>query len=132
MKEKYKYKLVLLLLVAFVPALTVSGLYAYSEDIELGGKKDRGAVDFPHELHMDGFECLDCHHVMENGENVLDEGDLEEDNPDIYCGACHKEGATLERKEAFHYQCMGCHNNYKMTNEKTGPLLCGECHVLKK
>lgn len=120
------------LFLVVLPALFVTGLYAYSEDIDLGGKKDRGAVAFPHELHMEGFDCLDCHHKMENGENVLDESDLDEDNPETYCGACHNDQSKLKRKEAFHYQCMGCHNEYKMTQEVTGPLLCGECHVLEK
>jgi len=110
----------------------VNGLHAYSADIELGGENTRGAVAFPHELHMESFSCLDCHHVMENGENVLDEFDLEEGNPDILCGACHTETATIKRREAFHYQCMKCHDQYRFTTESTGPTLCGECHTLEK
>lgn len=110
----------------------VSGLYAYSEDIEFGGEKTRGSVAFAHELHMDSFECLDCHHDIKDGENVLDEADLEEDNPDILCASCHKANSKIEKREAFHYQCMGCHNKFRLTKEPTGPTLCGECHILKK
>ncbi len=116
----------------FACVIYVSGLYAYPEDIDLGGEKTRGPVAFPHELHIEGFECLDCHHDMENGENVLDESDLEEGNPDVLCSSCHNADSKIKKREAFHYQCMKCHDNYRMTDEATGPTLCGECHVLEK
>ncbi len=116
----------------FVSILFASGLYAFSDNIELGGEDTRGSVIFPHEFHMGEFDCLDCHHDMQEGENVLDEYDLEDDNPDILCGACHNPKEKIERMEAFHYQCVGCHNNYKMTSDPTGPTMCGECHTLKK
>ncbi len=109
-----------------------TGVYAFSDNIELGGENSRGPVMFPHEFHMGEFDCLDCHHDMQEGENILDEYDLEEDNPDILCGTCHNPKEKIERMEAFHYQCMGCHNKYKMTNNPAGPSMCGECHLLKK
>ena len=120
----------LILILACV--VCVSGLYAYPEDIELGGKETRGPVAFPHELHMDSFECLDCHHVMENGENILDESDLEEGDPAVLCGSCHNAESKIDKREAFHYQCMKCHDRYRFKTENTGPTLCGECHILKK
>lgn len=133
MKSIKKVSLILLpVFLTLACVIYVSGLSAYSEDIEFGGEKTRGPVAFPHELHMDSFECLDCHHDMKDGENVLDEADLEEDNQDIYCGSCHNADSKIERREAFHYQCMGCHDKFRMTQEPTGPTLCGECHVLKK
>jgi c(7)-type cytochrome triheme protein len=110
----------------------VSGVYASSEEIEFSGKKSRGPVVFDHELHMGDFECLDCHHVMESGENVLDESDLEEGDPNILCSSCHNSTSKIAKTEAFHYQCMGCHNDYSLTSEPTGPTLCGGCHILKK
>jgi c(7)-type cytochrome triheme protein len=116
----------------FICILFASGLYAFSDNIELGGEDTRGSVIFPHEFHMGEFDCLDCHHDMQEGENVLDEYDLEDGNPDILCGACHNPKEKIERMEAFHYQCVGCHNNYKMTSDPTGPTMCGECHTLKK
>jgi c(7)-type cytochrome triheme protein len=116
----------------FICVIFASGLYAFTDDIEFGGAKTRGPVMFPHELHMEGFDCLDCHHDMKDGENILDEYDLEEDNPDILCGTCHNPKEKIKRMEAFHYQCMGCHNKYKMTSSSTGPTMCGECHVLNK
>ncbi len=53
-----------------------SGVYAYDVVLEFSGGENRGPVLFDHELHMYDFDCLDCHHVMENGENVLDDADL--------------------------------------------------------
>ncbi|MCP4670656.1 MAG: cytochrome c3 family protein [Desulfobacula sp.] len=116
----------------FICVIFASGLYAFSDNIELGGEDTRGSVMFPHEFHMGEFDCMECHHDMQDGENVLDEYDLEEDNPNILCGACHNPKEKIERMEAFHYQCVGCHNEYKMTLDPTGPTMCGECHLLKK
>ena len=116
----------------FIFIIFASGLFAFSEVIDLGGEKTRAPVKFHHEFHMEKFDCFSCHHDYQNGENVLDEYDLEEDNPDILCGACHNPKEKIEKMEAFHYQCMGCHNNYKMTAETTGPTMCGECHIIKK
>jgi len=117
----------------FICVAFASGLYAFSEDIEFGGENTRGPVMFPHEYHMGDFDCLDCHHEYdENGENILDEYDLEQDNPDILCGACHNPKEKIDRMEAFHYQCMGCHNNVKKIDGPAGPTMCGECHILKK
>ena len=116
----------------FICVIFASGLYAFSDNIELGGENTRGSVMFSHEFHMGEFDCMECHHDMQDGENVLDEYDLEENNPDILCGACHNPKEKIKRMEAFHYQCMGCHNEYKMTSGPTGPTMCGECHTLKK
>jgi c(7)-type cytochrome triheme protein len=128
-----KIKLILLVVLSiFACAAFVSGLSAYSEDIEFSGEKLRGPVSFPHEVHMESYECLDCHHDMEDGENILDEGDLEEDNPDILCSACHNAEAKIKTQEAFHRQCMDCHNAGSMAAEPTGPTLCGGCHILTK
>lgn len=133
MKFDRKFGLIsLLFFLILIYGVWVSGLYAYPEDIDFGGTKNRGPVAFPHELHMETFECLDCHHVMENGENILDESDLEEGEPDILCASCHTSQSKIKTKEAFHYQCIKCHDKYRLTQEDTGPTLCGECHILKK
>jgi hypothetical protein len=92
----------------------------------LGGKT-RPEVTFPHNHHMESdLSCKDCHHIYENGKNVLDESTLEEGNQGIRCSACHGPKFRLNLQEAFHHQCIGCH-----TKKRTGPRLCGECHVRK-
>ncbi|MBU0990880.1 MAG: cytochrome c family protein [Proteobacteria bacterium] len=104
-----------------------ASLHAQPEEIEFCKDKERGPVMFPHESHMGDHECLDCHHDIQNGENVLDEGNLEEGNPSAKCSTCHNTESKIETREAFHRQCMGCHDN-----SKKGPNLCGECHTLEK
>ena len=91
--------------------------------------KQRTIVAFPHDLHMDAFECLDCHHEYIDGENVLDEDELEADNPAIRCVACHDSTAHIDLKKALHRQCVGCHREMRKEKMAIGPELCGECHV---
>ncbi len=121
-------------LMIWVMGLTflASQAFADMEEVLLSGKKSRGPVTFEHESHMGEYECLDCHHVIENGENVLDEADLEEGDPGLLCGSCHNDTSRIKKREAFHYQCIGCHDSLKAEQGQTGPTLCGECHVLEK
>lgn len=98
-------------------------------------KRQRPSVDFLdelHDLHMENQDCLSCHHKYEDGENVLEEDELEEDNPDIRCASCHNGSADLGLQKAYHRQCIGCHDNLSDAGETTGPSLCGECHIRKK
>lgn len=85
-----------------------------------------------HDLHMESQDCLSCHHNYEDGENVLDESELEEGNPDILCAACHGEDSEINLQRAFHRQCIGCHDKLSDENMATGPSLCGECHIRPK
>jgi len=98
----------------------------HAQDFEI---KQRSPVLFPHESHMIDFSCLDCHHQWEDGENVLDEGELYEGNPSARCAFCHHaEAKTVGLRKAFHRQCMTCHRAYRLSGEKSGPRLCAECH----
>lgn len=92
-------------------------------------RNQREAVTFSHEGHMDMFDCLDCHHDYADGENVLDEGDLEEGNSAIRCVSCHGSDSTPDLRHAYHFQCMGCHRQMRVGGQATGPELCGECHI---
>ena len=117
--------------VAVLLVLTGSSLRAQPEKIVLEGKK-RPAVTLPHNRHVEaGLSCKDCHHLYENGKNILDESKLEEGNQDIRCSACHGSTFRPNLEQAFHNQCMGCHTRYQKEKKKTGPRFCGECHVKK-
>lgn len=121
------------LLVPLLILLSMSLSFGQEEDILLDHPeaykvKERSAVNFPHETHMEELECLDCHHRYENGENVLEEDELEEGDPEVLCGACHTTDSDVELRKAFHRQCMGCHIDLRKASQETGPELCGECH----
>lgn len=127
----------LMILVATMIALTGSVLRAQPDKIILDSsktsdKKGRPVVTFPHNRHIEvGLGCKDCHHIYENGENVLDESKLEAGNQDIRCSTCHGSKLRPNLQQAFHDQCMGCHMKYQKEKKKTGPRFCGECHVKK-
>jgi c(7)-type cytochrome triheme protein len=97
----------------------------HTEDFK---EKRRPSVIFPHELHIERLECLDCHHKYENGKNVLDEDELEEGNPVAKCSGCHNLKNKCDLQKAFHRQCLNCHANNKKPGEKTGPRMCIGCH----
>jgi hypothetical protein len=106
-------------------------LWAQPEKIVLEGRT-RPAVTFPHQRHMEAeLSCKDCHHLYENGKNILDESKLEEGNKDLRCVACHGRGSRLNLEEAFHNQCIGCHRKAQRENKKAVPQYCGGCHIRK-
>lgn len=85
-------------------------------------ERQRAGAVFSHTLHADKAEidCLACHHIYKNGENVWD------DSAETECAECHKvESAskTMPLMKAFHSNCKGCHEK-----GNKGPLTCGECH----
>jgi hypothetical protein len=122
---------ILVIIVALLLVLTGSPLWAQPDKIVLEGKT-RPAVMLPHNRHVEaGLSCKDCHHIYENGKNILDEGKLEEGNKDIRCLTCHSPKSQLDLEKAFHKQCIGCHGKYQKQKKKTGPQYCGGCHVRK-
>ena len=134
MIQKKKSLLLAAILVLAFAGLSLSTFsFAQDEDILLNAGTDvsaqRSPVPFSHDLHMGIYECLDCHHDMQDGENVLDEDILEEGNPDILCGACHNDQASLDRQKAYHRQCMGCHIDTRKAGNASGPEMCGACHL---
>jgi hypothetical protein len=117
--------------VALLLVLARPPLWAQPDEILLEGKT-RPAVSLPHNRHVEaGLSCKDCHHIYENGKNVLDESQLEEGNKALRCLACHGLKSRLTPEKAFHNQCTGCHRKYLMEKKKTGPRYCGGCHVRK-
>jgi hypothetical protein len=85
-----------------------------------------------HDLHMDNEDCLECHHKYKNGKNILNEDDLEDENAETSCASCHNNKVKLNLQQAYHEQCIGCHERLSAKNIKSGPVLCGKCHVRTK
>jgi len=75
-----------------------------------------GKVQFSHQEHtVDyGLSCSDCHHEITAEKTV----------PDA-CGSCHLSDSKkpVKRSDAFHNQCIGCH-------EGGGPTECKGCHLM--
>ena len=121
------------LLTTFNPCIEGhSRLYAQDADIYIENRefypsKSRPAVYFSHEIHMETYECLTCHHDYQDGENVLSEDDLDEEKS-AACAQCHAEGASIELKKAYHRQCMGCHRQINNQEAAGLPITCADCH----
>ena len=86
----------------------------------------RPPVRFHHENHATVIDCLRCHHEYDQyGNNVGGEGQD--------CSNCHEQeasaGNAVSLVTAFHIQCKSCHQELLSKGEKTGPLMCGQCHV---
>ena len=111
MKIKYCLGVLLgaVLVAVFASVLSAQPEEVVLDNVEVFEQKQRPAVIFPHEQHMEVLSCTDCHHQYEDGENVLDEDMLEEGDPDIRCASCHRKKGALRR--AFHRQCTGCHTD---------------------
>lgn len=120
-----------LMVIAGLTGLFVAGLAYAQDDIQwlehdIFMNRERPAAAFPHTLHADDLEldCLDCHHIYKDGENVWDESEISD------CTACHSleaDGKIMSAMKAFHANCKGCH-----LEQNKGPVTCGECHPKKK
>jgi len=126
-------------LCAAVAALVVLGhrppVYPQPDEVFIdnnagAGKGSRPGVFFPHALHMDALECLECHHDYRDGRNVLDEEDLEEDGTAV-CAACHTDESPTGLEKAYHRQCIGCHRRLNRQEDTALPVLCRDCHPEK-
>ncbi|BBO69340.1 high-molecular-weight cytochrome c [Desulfosarcina alkanivorans] len=72
-------------------------------------------------------KCESCHHTYDKQAKRLVYAKGEEGA----CAYCHKETAvenTPARKEASHFQCIGCHRDNQAKNKKAGPIGCLDCH----
>ena len=98
-----------ILLIAGVTFLTIGVIWALDDPLIL--ENSYGKVEMSHEKHS-ALKCQDCHHTLEEGKQDPKK-----------CGECHKEGADIDRKKAFHDNCKGCHKEMAQ-----GPTKCKECH----
>ncbi len=80
---------------------------------------ERPEVSFLHDLHTDALEkknkdCSTCHQ-SENGQLSYKFKRLKETG---------RQGVM----DIYHDNCIACHTNMIAAKEKTGPVVCGECH----
>ena len=122
--------------VVILCAFTLTG-HAQSPTMVLNHAKDfgglkRGAVAFTHDKHTEAYklECTSCHHKYDPkqpGKNLWEMGD------ETSCAACHggaKPTAKLSLQDAYHKNCIACHQN-PAGKLKNGPRSCAGCHEVK-
>ena len=93
----------------------------------------RAPVEFPHEAHFEGTECVTCHHTQEDLTLESSAGMEVE-----VCSDCHVEPEEEEtpscterslKKNSFHIKCVDCHKEAKAEDETiAAPAKCAECH----
>ncbi|RJX34475.1 MAG: hypothetical protein C4525_07140 [Desulfarculus sp.] len=114
-------------------ALAASGAWGQDEVMTLNaadkGQNQRPPVVFSHGKHSKAYACLNCHH--EYDKNFSKTG-TEGGN----CADCHQPRATADNSVplnlAFHQQCKACHLRLIQARLKSGPVMCGDCHLRKK
>mgnify|MGYP001545973413 CR=1 FL=1 len=87
---------------------------------------ERSGVPFDHEAHQLMYDCGRCHHYT-FVDGVPDPDDAPMD--DVQCVDCHdleSSPGSTSLVDAFHKQCIGCHEK-----KKAGPVACGECHSIE-
>jgi len=136
MAFRHRGKIIFMMIVWFVTGIPGPRCLAQPDDIVLNHEnafktKRRSVVNFPHGRHMENYGCLDCHHRYEDGENVLDEDELEEGNPAAVCSTCHGLKTDCDLHKAFHCLCLDCHAKESKAGVATGPRQCKGCHTLK-
>ena len=96
-----------------------------------------GKVLFDHKIHLGDYDlgCTDCHHHNEEDESSLRAcgechfgQDMAADSKT--CEQCHEPDEVsaeevLQRTDAFHMQCIGCHKE-----SEAGPEECAACHIM--
>jgi len=124
--EEMKKRLISVgILVGFLfSCMMVTGAFAAKDEIVLDASM--GKVTFAHKKHSETLkiDCLKCHHTWKQGETSGKK-----------CLECHKasaEGNTPARKDAFHKDCKGCHDELKKAGKPAGPTGCTQCHVKAK
>jgi hypothetical protein len=115
---------------ALLILLALSSAYSQEDVMVLNteelGLHQRPLVHFKHAKHTEIIDCSRSHHDFDRFGNNLDgEGQK--------CSACHRVEATAENGvslvNAFHVQCKSCHEAFRSRGEKSGPVMCGQCHV---
>jgi len=95
-------------------------------------RPDVGFLDQYHDMHIDLVDCMNCHHDYENGENVLTLDALEYGEAETRCRTCHTPESKINGSEAFHGQCIPCHDRMRAKDKNVKASLCGECHAQKE
>ena len=89
-------------------------------------------IDFNKSLHYrhvkaNDKKCERCHHKYDKQAKKL----VYVKGEESACVYCHKASAvenTPPLKQAFHFECIGCHRDNLAKNKQAGPVGCVGCH----
>jgi hypothetical protein len=84
------------------------------------GAPQRPEVEFDHGKHTEalgGSECKACHPSDAEGRRLYRFGRVDD------------AGDADAQRELYHDRCMTCHKERTGLGKKSGPTVCGECHV---
>ena len=83
-------------------------------------------VRFDHYFHENFIQCLVCHHDFKVFSN-------RNEKIGTKCSSCHKrepnEDIPVPLLEAFHGNCIDCHQKHLDRGQSSGPVDCGDCHL---
>ena len=117
-------------LVLIMMALAVSLAWSQDEPMFLNsqalGSHERPLVKFSHEGHGN-IECRQCHHD-------LDEYFNNQGGDGNKCSDCHlaspgPDDNPMPLLLAMHTNCKQCHGAMRARGRKSGPVMCGQCHL---
>ncbi len=89
------------------------------------GKLERPSVTYLHQRHTEALDkknkdCTVCH---------LSENDPQSGKERMSTKYMRLQDTTKQEvMDVYHNNCIGCHQETKAAQEKSGPLECGECH----
>ena len=120
--------------------------------IPSAGDEKWGKVKFTHQQHLAFSDCVFCHHT--NSKTMTAETfNAGKDGKVALCAECHvrkegdpktpksKDGTELWSKEAYHFNCIECHqgdiqhkpkDSTPAKKQGAGPTKCAECHEKKE
>ncbi|UCG05428.1 MAG: hypothetical protein JSV83_16125 [Desulfobacterales bacterium] len=92
------------------------------DSMKVFGKLERPAVTFLHQKHSEALdkknkECSTCH--------------LSDDKRLSTSYLRLKDTTRQEVMDIYHINCVACHKETEDAGEKSGPVICGECHTDK-
>ncbi|MEA3296664.1 MAG: cytochrome c3 family protein, partial [candidate division Zixibacteria bacterium] len=90
------------------------------DDMSVFGPLERPSVQFPHDLHTEALEkqgrdCSTCH--LKESSGLLSQKFMRLNDADV---------KTV--MDAYHENCIACHEEIATTGAEAGPVTCGECH----
>jgi len=107
--------------ILFVAAVMVWGAGPSTAETGKGAKEivipggNQGDIKFPHDRHQESLkDCMLCHDLFPQQAGAI--RDL-------------KQKGTLAQKQVMNKQCLKCHKAKKDAGEKSGPMVCKDCHA---